>query len=40
MLEVMNFWLLMTNITLFLNITKTWRTHAPKKSNDSLKNHI
>ena len=41
MLEVMNFCMLMTNITIFLlNITKTWQTNAAKKSCDSLKNHI
>ena len=41
MLEVMKFCTLMTNITFFLlNITKTWRNHAPKKFYDSLKCHI
>ena len=41
MLEVMNFCMLMTKITLFLvNITQTSRTYAPKKSYDLLKNHI
>ena len=39
--EVMSFCLLMTNITFFLlNITKTWRTDAPKKPYDSLKSHF
>ena len=41
MLEVLNFCMLMKNTTLFLlNITKTWRPHAPKKPYDSQKNHI
>ena len=41
MLEVMNFCMLMINITFFLlNITKAWRTHAPEQSYDTLKNHI
>ena len=41
MMEVMNFCMLLTNITFFLvNITKTSSTHAPKKSYDSLKNHV
>ena len=41
MLEVIYFCVLMMNITFFLlNITKTWRIHAPKKSCDSLKSHI
>ena len=41
MLEVIYFCVLMMNITFFLlNITKTWRIHAPKKSYDSLKSHI
>ena len=42
MFEVMIFFCtLMTNTTFFLlKITKTWRIHAPKKSYDSLQNHI
>ena len=41
MLEGMNFFMLMTHVTLFLlNLTKTCHTHAPKKSCDLLQNHI
>ena len=33
MLDVMNFGSLMTNITFFwLNVAKTWRTHATEKN--------
>ena len=41
MLEVMSFCMLMTSIGYFLGkITKTSRTHALKKSSDSLKSHV